>query len=405
MKILMKYICQAISLLIVVTGAAADRPSARPTPAPRPTGSPALFVSVGNGTGFVYEYPHSGVQNLFASGLSWPRGMAFDSAGNLFVGVSSVNGSASQGSVVKITPDGAQSTLATMDCCDTFPEGLAIDREGNIFVNVLHTSSFEIYKFTPGGVQSTFASPLGVIAFGLAFDSAGNLYTGANFESGPAQIWKYLPDGTASLFVTASSPSYTFNDLAFDRSGNLFVSAGNGLGQCLILEYTPDGTESTFATGINSVRGLAFDNTGNLFLADVLGGNILKFTPGGSMTLFASGIAGPQFLASQLAPTPMPTPTPACATPTALPQTINMTKNGQAHMTLVGTDPVTPPSQLLYTITTNPLHGTLIPGGLGRNRTYVPNANFVGTDSFQFTVTNDCGNTSSPATVTINVNP
>jgi sugar lactone lactonase YvrE len=304
MKTVMKLAKAAFAVAILAVGAltASDAPAAStvrpiPTPRPRPAGPPALFASVGNGSGLIYEYLRPGAQNIFASGLSWPRGVAFDSAGNLFVGTSSVNGSASQGSVVKITPDGVQSTFATMDCCDTFPSGLAFDSGGNIFVNVLHTSSFEIDKFTPDGVQSTFADPPGVIGFGLAFDSAGNLCTGVNFESGPAQIWKYLPDGTPSVFATASSPSYSFNDLAFDRFGNLFVSAGNGLGQCLIVMYAPNGTESTFATGINSVRGLAFDNAGNLFVADVLGGNILKFTVGGTMTVFASGIAGPQFLA------------------------------------------------------------------------------------------------------------
>jgi hypothetical protein len=399
MKILRKCICPAIPLLIVAISVAADRPSALPSPRPPSGGPPALFASVGNSTGFIYEYVRPAGQNIFASSLSWPRGAAFDGAGNLFVGTSFVNGSASQGSVVKITPDGVQSTLATMDCCDTFPEGLAIDGEGNIFVNVLHTSSFEIYKFTSNGVQSTFASPPGVIGFGLAFDSAGNLYTGVNFDSEPAQIWKYLPDGTPSVFATASSPSYIFSDLAFDRSGNLFVSVGNGLGQCLILEYAPNGTASTFATGINSVRGLAFDTTGALFLADVLGGNILKFTPGGSVSVFASAIAGPQFLASQV----VPTPTPTCGTPTAIPQAKTIAKNRQAHITLSGEDPVTPPPQLTYSIATPPLHGTLT--GAGRNRTYTPSFGFVGTDSFEFTVTNQCGNTSVPATVTINVTP
>ncbi len=36
--------------------------------------------------------------------------------------------------------------------------------------------------------------------------------------------------------------------------------------------------------------------------------------------------------------------------------------------------------------------------------TYVPDAGFVGTDSFQFTLTDSDGNVSAPATVTINVN-
>lgn len=294
----------ALGALTASTALAAPTVRPTPTPRPRPIGPPALFASLGNSGGLIYEYLRPGAQNIFASGLSWPRGVAFDSAGNLFVATSFVNGSASQGSVVKITPGGVQSTFATMDCCDTFPEGLAFDSAGNIFVNVLHDNppsgppTFTIEKFTPDGVQSTFATPPGAQGFGLAFDSAGNLYAGVNFATeDPAQIWKYLPDGTPSVFATASSVSYFFSDLTFDRFGNLFVSVGNGLGQCLILTYAPNGTESTFATGINSVRGLAFDNGGNLFLADVLGGNILKFTPGGTMTVFASGIAGPQFLA------------------------------------------------------------------------------------------------------------
>jgi large repetitive protein len=100
-------------------------------------------------------------------------------------------------------------------------------------------------------------------------------------------------------------------------------------------------------------------------------------------------------------PTSTPTPTPTCGTPTALPQTTTTTENTQVHITLSGTDSVTLPSQLTYSVTTAPGNGTL--SGGGRNLTYTPAAGFVGTDSFQFTVTNQCGNTSPPATVTINV--
>ena len=87
----------------------------------------------------------------------------------------------------------------------------------------------------------------------------------------------------------------------------------------MILKYTPDGTESTFATDLNVPRGLAFDRSGNLFVAETIQtgpGDILKFTPGGIETVFASGIGpagngGPEFLAIQLRPTPRPRPTPA----------------------------------------------------------------------------------------------
>src|SRR4029434_320207 len=48
-----------------------------------------LFASIdgapGNGVGCIYKYTPNGVRSTVASGLSRPRGLAFDSAGNLFV--------------------------------------------------------------------------------------------------------------------------------------------------------------------------------------------------------------------------------------------------------------------------------------------------------------------------------
>lgn len=68
--------------------------------------------------------------------------------------------------------------------------------------------------------------------------------------------------------------------------------------------------------------------------------------------------------------------------------------------TLQGTDPNSPALPIVsYTITKLPLYGTL--SGTAPNLTYSPNANFPGTDSLQFVVSNG-GTTSavsSPATV------
>ena len=60
------------------------------------------------------------------------------------------------------------------------PFGLAIDSAGNVFEADGETG--QINKFTPGGVQSTFAT--GVIPMGLAIDSAGNLFEANTAGSG-----------------------------------------------------------------------------------------------------------------------------------------------------------------------------------------------------------------------------
>ena len=102
--------------------------------------------------------PPGGVQSTFASGFGGCNieGLAFDSAGNLFVAQKS-------GIIIKITPGGAQSTFAS-GLYET--AGLAFDSAGNLFV--AEYDSGNILEFTPDGVQSTFASGLNS-PIGLAF--------------------------------------------------------------------------------------------------------------------------------------------------------------------------------------------------------------------------------------------
>ena len=180
-----------------------------------------LFVSIGgdgsNGGGFIYKYTPDGVQSIFASGLSNPRGVAFDRFGNLFVANSTYDDVTQtyQGSVIKITPGGVQSLFATIQSDHIF-EDLAFDRQGNLFVasrdqnQDLHGPS-SIYKFTPDGVQSTFGG-IPYLIFGLAFDGAGNLFAA---DAGPpdvpnsAAIYKFTPDGTRSSLINPRSVTST----------------------------------------------------------------------------------------------------------------------------------------------------------------------------------------------------
>ena len=275
-----------------------------------------LFVSINNGgangSGSIYQYKPTGLFRIAASGLSRPRGLAFNRFGSLFVVNSTLVGIAFQVSIVKIAPGGVQ-TVATLSG-DLFGEGLAFDSAGNLFVMALDNTdpnlAATIYKITPHGVVSTFGN-LPASGFGLAFDSAGNLFAAGNDQT----IYKFTPDGTRSVFV---GPSALTDDsfpvgLAFDSLGSLFVSTQVGCPPAepdSILEFTPDGVETTFATDLTIPSGLAFDRSGNLFVTegdcDTPGGDILEFRSDGTRRLFAvvSGQTNqhPVFLAFQPSP-------------------------------------------------------------------------------------------------------
>ena len=295
MKTITKFIYSAFVIVVVATGAV----TANAAPGD-------LFASINgtgtNGGGSIYQYTPDGLQTTFASGLSRPRGVAFDSVSNLYVATTSFDPSAP--SIVKIAADGTQVVFADLTSAGaTFVQDVKIDNADNVFVLAgIPDNTNTIFKFTPDGTLSTFGS-IASPSFGLAFDSAGNLYAADN---GFQTIYKFAPDGMQSIFVgpSAFGPLQSPVGLAFDRFGNLFVSTGGDPGNDAILKFTPDGVGSTFATALDNPRGLAFDRRGNLFVAEVILGNISKFRPDGNMTVFASGIDGPEFLVIQPAPPP-----------------------------------------------------------------------------------------------------
>jgi|GEM_PF-1688546 hypothetical protein len=102
---------------------------------------------------------------------------------------------------------------------------------------------------------------------------ADTLYVSAN-----PGIDEVTASGNVSTFY--SSP-YFLTGLAFDTSGNLFVAGDEGSD---IGKISPSGNRTTFATGLipNDFEGLAFDPSGSLYATD--DGNILKFTANGSYT-------------------------------------------------------------------------------------------------------------------------
>src|SRR5882724_7745777 len=165
-------------------------------------GAPGDLFASDNLGGTIYKFAPDGTWSIFATGLNDPEGLAFDSAGYLFVADSGTG--SGDGKIYKFAPDGTRSIFATGL---NFPYGLACDSAGNLF-EAEYAGDIQngaIYKFAPDGTRSTFATQL-TDPQGLAFDSAGDLFEA---DYGSNTIYKFAPDGTQSTFATGvSHPSF-----------------------------------------------------------------------------------------------------------------------------------------------------------------------------------------------------
>ncbi len=160
---------------------------------------------------------------------------------------------------------------------------IAFDRAGQMYVSSRHDET--VYKVAPNGTMSSYAEGMGV-ATGMAFDRNQNLYVGD--RSGT--IFKIAPDRQIFVFATLE-PSVSAYHLAFGPHGDLFVSGPTTSSFDSIYKVDPHGSVSVFYRGLGRPQGMAFDTSGNLYVAASLSGKrgIVKITPDAKASLQVSG--------------------------------------------------------------------------------------------------------------------
>lgn len=198
------------------------------------------------------------------------------------------------------------------------PAGLAVDRNGNLYVadfvgerirridgrGVITTiagsgrADMPSPNFYGDGGQATKATLNGPA--GLAFDSAGALYIG---DSGNHRVRRIDAKGTiTSLDLSSWSQSDVWSPrgLAFDKAGNLFVADHQG---CQIVRIGAGGAVTVVAgTGtcgyggdggpagsaqLDGPFGVAFDSSGDLYIADTNNHRVRRVDSRGIMTTVA----------------------------------------------------------------------------------------------------------------------
>jgi hypothetical protein len=209
-----------------------------------------------------------------------------------------------QSSIYKFTPSGTRSTFATGL---QHPSVIAFDKAGNIYFGEGDVNaSNRITQITATGTKSTFVT--GIDPLGMRFDGNGYLFVADKLTQ---SIVKVSPFGAKSTF--ASVPN--ISDLVFDAAGNLYAADFGAEGisndsSGAIYKFAPNGTKTTFASGLYRPRYLAFDFLGNLFVAADVGtcfgctgpnSAIFKFKPDGTKTTFVSGIYGCEALSCDAA--------------------------------------------------------------------------------------------------------
>ncbi|HEX3659782.1 MAG TPA: hypothetical protein VHV55_28615 [Pirellulales bacterium] len=111
-------------------------------------------------------------------------------------------------------------------------------------------------------------------------------------NTGNNTIVKFASGSTTPSATYGSGGSNPYA-LAFDSSGNLYVAnGGNGVDNGTVAEFAPGSTSAsaTYSAGMHGPHALAFDSSGNLYVANADGNTVEEFSPGSTTIPAAAGV-------------------------------------------------------------------------------------------------------------------
>lgn len=208
-------------------------------------------------------------------GISNPTGVAFDLQGNLWVSNYGTSNGGANGSISKYT-DGAQVTSASITSGILGPGALALDGLGDVWVQNDNVNVTVYSQF--GETVKTIAPPGGAFVFGLTANQ-GWVTMGGNNQTSFFHTTPLLAgeEGYVELYGGENNGIA----LASDANSNVYMANSDGT---VNIAYSNQYFASTFINVGFSPSGIAVDNVhGRLYIANYNANQIAVYSTSGSL--------------------------------------------------------------------------------------------------------------------------